>query len=281
MWGMRHAAGGGADGGGSVQNHRNRRVVGLFLVWRLNVVQVTGRDEAMLEWLTVVRLADMDAVRWALGAYLGAGGPVGVRQAQYWVARMCSVGLLDRARPTFCDGSIVWATHQAIGKTAPNLYRQTTRHEVAVATVSARYLAQGFTWRRDRKPAGLLDHQADGVAARDGVVELVEVELTPKTWQRYKLICENHAYRLANAGIAQVTYFCTADAARIVTREADRFIFRTDRPRLIASAPFDVRGRWVGAELDPRSRPTVPGLGSVPMELDGPGGWGSLATVLE
>ncbi|WP_223695373.1 hypothetical protein [Leifsonia poae] len=48
--------------------------------------------------------------------------------------------------PRFRDGSIVWATHQAIGKTAPNLFRQTTRHEVAVAAVSARYLCRGYSW---------------------------------------------------------------------------------------------------------------------------------------
>jgi len=32
------------------------------------MVQLTKRDEAMLDWLSVVRMADQEAVRWALAA---------------------------------------------------------------------------------------------------------------------------------------------------------------------------------------------------------------------
>ena len=99
------------------------------------MVQMTRRDEAMLDWLGVVRMADMDAVRWALAA-LATGEtekPVSLRKAQQWVARLEDVGLLGRARPAFRDHSIVWATHQAVGVSPPNLYRQTVRHDVAVA----------------------------------------------------------------------------------------------------------------------------------------------------
>ncbi|MEF2977196.1 hypothetical protein [Subtercola sp. YIM 133946] len=212
------------------------------------MVQITDRDEQMVDWLSTVRIADIDAIRWALGAYLGTGQPVAVRRANHWVSRLAQAGLVDRARPTFRDSSIVWATHQAIGKPAPNLFRQTTRHEVAVSTVSARYLAAGFTWKRDRKPSGILEHQADGVAQKGEHVELVEVELTPKTWQRYKQIFDNHIYRLDREGITQISYYCTADAERIVNREADKYVFRTERHRLLAVAAFDVQGHWISGD---------------------------------
>ena len=213
------------------------------------MVQITERDEAMVQWLDVVRLADLEAVRWALGSFAGAGQPLSLRRAQLWVARMMAIGWLDRSRPTYRDGSIVWATRLAIGKPPPSLFRQTTRHEVAVATVSARYLAQGFAWRRDRQPAGHYEHQADGVATRDGIVELVEVELTPKSWQRYQKIVTNHAYRLVHEDVDRVAYFCTADAHRAITREADTSFVRRERPRLVSYPCLDARGIWIGPNL--------------------------------
>ncbi|TFB87415.1 hypothetical protein E3O44_09925 [Cryobacterium algoricola] len=217
------------------------------------MVQVTERDLVMVEWLGTVRLAEVDAIRWALGAMSGSADPISTRKAQHWIMRMVDAGLVDRARPTFQGASIVWATRDAIGRQPPNLFRQTTRHEVAVATVSARYLALGYTWQRDRRPVGLLDHQADGVATRDGQAELVEVELTAKSSPRYKHIYENHSRRLTQEGISKVFYFCTVDADRIVTREADRLIFRTERPRLVSTIAFDRRGHWLGSALDPRA----------------------------
>jgi len=227
-------------------------------------MQRTARDDAMFEWLRVVRMADMETLRWALGGLSGAGSPVSLRKAQQWVARCKAVGLVDSARPTFRDGAIVWATHAAIGLVAPNLYRQTTRHEVAVAAVSARYLARGFTWRRDRKPANIrTDHQVDGVAVRGEHVELVEVELTPKTRSRYKQIMDNHAWRIEREGVTQVSYFCTADAARAVTGHADDHLFRTIRDRLQSVEAFDVRGKWIADEDAPwANSPTS-------VELDG------------
>ncbi|MDY7542668.1 MULTISPECIES: hypothetical protein [unclassified Cryobacterium] len=226
------------------------------------MVQVTERDLAMVDWLGTVRLAEVDAIRWALGAMLGSAEPISTRKAQHWVMRMVEAGLVARARPTFQGASIVWATHDAVGRQPPNLFRQTTRHEVAVASVSARYLALGYAWQRDRRPVGVLDHQADGIATRDGQVELVEVELTAKSASRYKLIHENHARRLTQEGISKVVYFCTADAYRVVSREADRFIFRTERPRLVATIAFDKRGHWIGSQSDlvtpAQSTPGVP-----------------------
>jgi hypothetical protein len=213
------------------------------------MVQLTGRDAAVLEWLSVVRLADMDAMRFALAGLATNEHPVDpitLRKAQRWVSRMIEVGMVARARPTFQTSSIVWATHQAIGRIAPNLYRQTTRHEVAVATVAARYLAQGYEWSRDRKPHSMSEHMADGVAIKGAHRELVEVELTPKTLGRYKLIHNSHADRLTGDGFTRVVYACTPEAARVVSREADQYLFRDLRPRLITGAVFDVRGTWTG-----------------------------------
>lgn len=237
-------------------------------------MQMTERDEAMLEWLGVVRMADMDALRWALGGLSGAGKPVSLRKAQQWVARLREAGLVESARPTFRDGSIVWATHAASGRAAPNLYRQTVRHDVAVAAVAARYLCHGWTWERDREPANRnIDHQVDGVARRGDEVELVEVELTPKVVGRYVKIFNNHTGRLAREGVGRVVYFCEPKTERAVRREADGRVFRTERHRVLTLATFDLRGRWTADDdsLWIDGRPEDPAATSVPAELGGLG----------
>lgn len=211
-------------------------------------MQKTKRDEAMLEWLAVVRMAGMPALRYALAGVQGLEQPVSLRRAQWWVSRMISVGLVGRTRVNYRSGSIVWPTFTAVGAAAPNLFRQTTRHEITVAEVSARYLAKGYSWRRDRKPTSWIDHQGDGIATRGNQVDLIEVELSPKTPARYKPICENHAYRMAHEGFSRVLYLCTADAARTVSREADRFIFRDLRSRLEVVHVFNDEGNWIAGD---------------------------------
>jgi len=208
------------------------------------VVQMTERDERMLNWLGVVRLADMDAVRWALAGFDGQASPVSLRRAQQWVARLVEAGLLDRGRPTFRDGSIVWATFQVTGKAKPNLFKQTTRHEVAVASASARFIAGGAQWARDRVPPTKAEHMADGAALRDGAVQLVEVELTAKTLSRYQAILPDHARRL-QGGVERVVYLGTAEAMRAVGREADRLVHPTWRSQIVTLPIFDVRGHLV------------------------------------
>lgn len=207
-------------------------------------MQMTERDERMLDWLGVVRLADMDAVRWALAGFDGQESPVSLRRAQQWVARLVEAGLLDRGRPTFRDGSIVWATFQVTGKAKPNLFKQTTRHEVAVSSASARFIAGGAQWARDRVPATKAEHMADGAAMRDGVVQLVEVELTAKTLSRYQAILPDHARRIRE-GVARVIYLGTPEAMRAVSREADRLIHPELRSKIVALPIFDVRGHLV------------------------------------
>jgi hypothetical protein len=207
-------------------------------------MRLTERDEQMLAWLDVVRLCDMDAIRFALGGLSGAGEPVSLRKAQQWVARVAEVGLVDRQRLTFRDGSIVWATHQATGKAAPNLYRQTTRHEIVVASAAARFLCRGYTWERDRKPQNRNDHQADGVASRGGVRELVEVELTPKTGARYGKIIDDHARRLEREGFARVIYFGTPAALRAAGADEHTRALGTLRSRFLWLPLLDARGQW-------------------------------------
>ena len=235
------------------------------------MVQMTERDEAMIEWLSVVRMADMEAIRYALGGLSGEGEPVSLRRAQQWVARLKGTGLVDSARPTFRDGSIVWATFAATGKAAPHLFRQTTRHEVAVASISARYLCHGWTWQRDRDPASKLEHMVDGVAVRGDEVELVEVELTPKVLGRYVQIFNSHTGRLAREGIGRIVYFCDAVTERAIRREADRRVHPSTRHQVLSMSAFDVRGKWIGDDsrmwLD--GSPVDPTATSVPAELDG------------
>jgi hypothetical protein len=206
---------------------------------------MTTRDEEMLEWLSVVRVADMESLRFALAAFADANQPVSLRRAQQWVARLKPTGMLESSRLTLQDGSVVWASQKAIGKRPLNLLGQTFRHEVAVASASARYLFNGWTWARDRKASSYHDHQADGIATRGDETELVEVELTPKAIERYEPICQSHNWRMSREGVTRVVYLCTADATRMVSRESDRHFMRGDRERLVAVTAFDKRGVWI------------------------------------
>jgi hypothetical protein len=219
------------------------------------MVQLTERDERMIDWLAIVRVADYDTIRWALPALSGQEFPVMPvhrRIAQNWVWRMRQIGWIDHARLTYSTGTIIWPTYKAVGRSAPNLFRQTTRHEVLVARVSALYLANGYSWTRDRIAREYRDHQADGLATRGDENELIEVELVSKTRRRYEAIFKNFAGRLEH-DIAHVNYYCTPTAAASVTREANRLLFRDTRPKLRVIQTIDLRGKWVddlGADRD-------------------------------
>ncbi|RIX29941.1 hypothetical protein [Amnibacterium setariae] len=177
---------------------------------------VTARDERMCEWLRIVRVTDVQAIRWVLGALNGVDGPVSTRRAQAWCARMDLVGLIERANLGGPGGSIVWGTYEATGLSRPNIYRQTTRHEVAVASVSARYINASFAWRRDERPAQVGSHQADGVAIGRRTQQLIEVELTPKRAPRYLSIFQAYRRRLDAGGADSVTYLCNDSSGRAV-----------------------------------------------------------------
>lgn len=159
-------------------------------------VWVTARDERVCEWLRIVRVTDVQAIRWLLGVLNESDQPVSTRRAQEWVARMELVGLVQRQNLGGPGGSVVWGTFEATGQSRPNIYRQTTRHEIAVSAVSVRYLAAGFAWRRDERPAHPGGQQADGVAIGLRTSELIEVELTPKRAPRYVSIFSAYRHRL-------------------------------------------------------------------------------------
>ena len=72
------------------------------------MVQLTTRNEAMLDWLSVVRMADQESIRWALAALpeRQADKPVGVRRGNQWIARLVDEGL--RSRPVgWCNFRLV------------------------------------------------------------------------------------------------------------------------------------------------------------------------------
>jgi len=79
------------------------------------MVLVTARDEQMIEWLKVVRVTDMESIRFALAAFADANRPVTLRRAQQWVARVVELGLVEKERLTLQDGSAIWATQRATG----------------------------------------------------------------------------------------------------------------------------------------------------------------------
>jgi hypothetical protein len=222
------------------------------------MLQLTSRDEAMLDWMNVVRLADVEAIRWALAAYQDdhEGAPVSIRRANHWIARMAELGYLGRMRPVYRDRQIVWPTYQSSGRAAPRLFRQTMRHELAVAVASGRCLAAGYKWSRDRRSSAQ-EHQADGVASRGTSVELIEVELTVKKLTRYQGILGGLAARVAAGEASRVVYLGTALVAPVISRQADLFIFRTERPSVQILSVFSEDGVWSGDATPWSPRPVA------------------------
>ncbi|TDS80011.1 hypothetical protein CLV52_0559 [Amnibacterium kyonggiense] len=213
-------------------------------------VWVMPRDERMMTWFQIVRIANVQSVRWVLGALNRRPTPVSVRRAQAWCARMEAAGLVERAQLGGAGGSLVWATYAGTGMGKPNLYRQTTRHEVAVSAASARYAAAGYAWQRDEKPTLVGGHQADGIALAPQWVELIEVELTGKRMPRYASIFAAYRRRLDYGDGNVITYLCNAESARTV-REALLTLpaGRDIAPRIQVHEVYDRAGLWAGGTL--------------------------------
>jgi hypothetical protein len=180
----------------------------------------------------IVRVSNVQSIRWVLGALNGWDRPVSTRQAQAWCARMQAVGYIDRVNVGGPGGSIVWATFAGVGKSKPDVYRQTTRQEIAVSVACARYVAAGYAWQRDERAQHSWEHQADGVALGPDWTELVEVELTAKRPVRYQGSFRAFGIRLDD-GASQVTYLCNPDAGRAVRAalEASREGIAIAQPR--------------------------------------------------
>lgn len=224
-------------------------------------MQMTSRDEAMLRWLRVVRMAEMPALRWALGGFGAAGQPVSLRKAQQWVARCRAAGLVDVGRPRYQASSVVWPTSQIIedergarvrSMPAPNLLRQTVRHDLAVSAVAARYVCAGWSWSVDRDPEQR--HQADGIGRRGDVFELVEIELTTKTLDRYIKIFGSHDERIRFDGVTSVVYVTDERTGQAINRQIEERVFIDDRARFTVLPVLDEWGR-VQDELWPYATP--------------------------
>ncbi|WHE37860.1 hypothetical protein [Microbacterium sp. BDGP8] len=130
-----------------------------------------------------------------------------------------------------------------------------------MAAISARFMAAGYAWSRDRQPASTREHAADGIARRGERVERVEVELTAKTLARYQSILLGHT-RWLTEGVERVVYVGTSAAMRAVSREADKWVHPAVRDRLVTVAALDERGH-IMEDLDAlwASSNTAPPLG--------------------
>lgn len=213
-------------------------------------VSVIPRDESMLTWFQIVRIANMQSVRWVLGALNDQPGPVSVRRAQSWCARMETAGLVGRAQLGGAGGSLVWATYAGTGQGKPNLYRQTTRHEVAVAAASALYATAGYAWQRDDKPACAGGHQADGVALVGDRVELVGAELTGKRMPRYASIFRAFQRRFDLGEMSVVTYLCNSESVPAVRGALTSLrVGRAIAPQVQVREVYNLRGLWDGDVL--------------------------------
>jgi hypothetical protein len=214
-----------------------------------STVWVMDRDERMMEWFAIVRVSNVQTIRWLLGTLNGSSGPVSTRQAQAWCARMQTAGYIDRVNVGGAGGSIVWGTFAGTGKSQPDVYRQTTRHEIAVSTACSRYVTAGYAWQQDERAQSAGEHQTDGLAVAGDWVELIEVELTAKRPARYQGIFRAFRNRLDD-GASQVAYLCTPDAGRAVRASLDATREGLSiQDRVQVHDVFDRRGLWPQEQL--------------------------------
>jgi hypothetical protein len=113
----------------------------------------------------------------------------------------------------------------------------------AIATAVIAILALRST-AKDSRERPRASRQADGVATRDGQVEVVEVELTVKKLARYRSIHAHFGKMLSSGTASRVVYVCTPEVGRVVSREADKFVLRDQRDRLLTLALLDSQGKW-------------------------------------
>jgi hypothetical protein len=208
-------------------------------------VWVTPRDEMALSWFRIVRISNVQTVRWLLGAVNGWERPVQIRQAQRWVSRMETAGMIRRVNIGGPGGAVVWGTFEATQASRPNIYAQTTRHEIAVSAASARFAAAGWAWQRDQRPDWTGGHQADGVALGIGDdALLIEVELTPKRAPRYVQIFSAYSRRLVRGDALRVVYLCNPDSARAVRSALRQPTGHRVADRVEVHEVFDTQTTW-------------------------------------
>lgn len=213
-------------------------------------VWLTERDEQMFEWFRIVRVSNVQSIRWVLGALNGWDHPVSTRQAQTWCERMEVAGMVHRTNVGGPGGSVVWATWEATGAATPDPYRQTTRHEVAVSAASGRFAVAGYAWQRDPRPSSAGGHQADGVALGLTSVRLIEVELTAKRAPRYVSIFSAYRRRLSAGDADAVLYLCNPHAAKAVRTALHKPFARSIADRVAVHEVFEARTAfWRGESL--------------------------------
>lgn len=172
-------------------------------------VRLTERDLKVIEWLKMVRIADMEGVRAGLEAYSGEQKQ-SLRLAYRWVERMKLAGLVKAETPFYGAGQICWVTSLGGGaRKKPNLLSQVARHDIQVARISALWVGLGWAWEADSREG----HRADGLAVSPGKRVAVEVELSVKESQRLRGILYSYWNRVDTGEIAEIWYYCTPAVA--------------------------------------------------------------------
>lgn len=181
-------------------------------------VRVTNRDMQVIEWLKMVRIADMEGVRAGLEAHSG-GQKQSMRLAYRWVERMKQARYVRAETPFYGSGQICWVTPLSGGNPKkPNLLSQVARHDVQVARISALWISKGWIWELDNSERR---HRADGLALSPNKRVAIEVELTAKEQRRLKSILLSWIRRIDTEEIHEVWYYCTPAAAAALRRAVE------------------------------------------------------------
>lgn len=180
-------------------------------------MRLTERDIQVVEWLRLVRIADMEGVRAGLEAYSGEQKQ-SLRLAYRWVERMKLAGLVKAETPFYGVGQICWVTPQGGGaQKKPNLFSQVARHNIQVARISALWVGKGWAWELDDREG----HRVDGIAVSPGKRIAIEVELSPKELRRLRGILLSHWMRIDSGELEEIWYYCTPQASAALHKSVE------------------------------------------------------------
>lgn len=169
------------------------------------MTKINARDSRLLAWLDAVRIADTEAISWAMGRAAGRAVPVARRLAQRWVKRMEEMGEVQRT-DTYYPGLLI----RPAGIRGPWV-TSTMNHDRLAAQVAGRLLDSMTDIQIDDDEGRRADFIASSVWGRVAY----EVELSPKNPKRYKQILRVYAGRTATGGdLEKVVWLCTPTTAR-------------------------------------------------------------------
>ena len=184
-------------------------------------VRITKRDLMAVRWIAEQGVVRLDTIERLLAQ---RGCPADPRSVRRLAERWHSAGLIQRARVLADAPTLLWPTIEGL-RTAGVVLRQgqrvdrpsvgTLHHTLAVAEVRLAYEAGGWLWTAER----FLDdeiraqHRADGMAEKDGIRVLVEIERTVKAAPRLLDILRANL-RVPN--IAGTHYWTTDDVRPVV-----------------------------------------------------------------